>query len=42
MMQMKFTLIWPEEYKQNHTHQYKEYQGFNVTEEICTICGEKK
>lgn len=35
-------LKWPDEYKNNHSCQYKIYHGFAISEEICTICGSKK
>lgn len=35
-------LKWPDSFKANHECQYKTYQGFSKTEEICTICGKVK
>lgn len=35
-------LEWPATFKASHDCQYKTYQGFSKTEEICTICGKVK
>lgn len=41
-LEIKSELEWPKEYKTNHEHQYKTYQGFSKIEEICTVCGKTK
>lgn len=35
-------LQWPDSFKASHDCQYKTYQGFSKTEEVCTICGKVK
>lgn len=35
-------LEWPDSYKTNHVCQFKTYQGFSKTEEICIVCGVSK
>ncbi len=35
-------LQWPDCFKTNHECQYKIYQGFSKSEEVCTICGRVK
>jgi hypothetical protein len=39
---VSINLKWPESYKTTHACLYKNYEGFQKTEEICTICGKVK